>query len=58
MRLQHVGQAANIHAIDTFSVQPFKQVTTQCFLGVVAATGSLAVQSPNTLATVPAFFEF
>jgi hypothetical protein len=49
---EYVGQAADIHGIDTFGVQPFQQVTAQCFLGVVAATSAFPVQPPDTLATV------
>ena len=58
MRLQHVGQAADIHGINALGVQSLQQVPTQRFLCVVAAAGSRAVQSPDTLATVPPVFEF
>ncbi|ERG95706.1 MAG: hypothetical protein J07HQW2_02166 [Haloquadratum walsbyi J07HQW2] len=58
VRVQHVGQATDIHGINDVLVQSFQQVTTQCLLGVVAATGSLPVQSPDAIATVSSFFEF
>jgi len=58
VRFQYVSQATDIHGIDAFGVQPFQQVTAQCFLSVVAAAGSFPVQSPDTLATVSPVFEF
>jgi hypothetical protein len=44
MRVQHVGQATDIQCIYTIFLQSFQQVTTQCLLGMVAATGALTVQ--------------
>jgi hypothetical protein len=55
MRVQYVGQPADIHCVHAFGGQSFQQVTTQRFLSVVTATGSLAVQPPDAVATVSAF---
>jgi len=55
---QNIGQATDIQCVYTVFVQAFQQVTTQCFLGMVAATGALAVQPPDTIATVLTVFEF
>ncbi len=43
---EYIGQATDIHGLDTFGVQLVQQVTTQCFLGVVTATSPFPIQSP------------
>jgi len=58
VRVEYVGQATDIHRVHALGVQSVQQVTRQCFLRVVPATGSLAGQSPDTIATVLTVFEF